>query len=83
MRENLRSVSLVTARLEDRDLAPPSPRLGEARSQVTLPVGYAIEIGGQYIAAPAFSELLLVLGVAAALVLCSGLRSSARFCRRC
>ncbi len=70
LRENLRSMSLVTARLEGRDLGSAVTDLRERLAKVTLPVGYAIEIGGQVQSQrQAFSDLLLVLGVAGALVL--------------
>ena len=70
LRENLRSMSLVTARLEGRDLGSAVTDLRERLAKVTLPVGYAIEIGGQVQSQrQAFTDLLLVLGVAGALVL--------------
>jgi multidrug efflux pump subunit AcrB len=70
LRENLRSMSLVTARLEGRDLGSAVSELRERLTKVTLPVGYAIEIGGQVQSQrQAFTDLLLVLGIAAALVL--------------
>jgi CzcA family heavy metal efflux pump len=70
LRENLRSMSLVTARLEGRDLGSAVTDLRQRLAKVTLPVGYAIEIGGQVQSQrKAFTDLLLVLGVAAALVL--------------
>jgi CzcA family heavy metal efflux pump len=70
LRENLRSMSLVTARLEGRDLGSAVSELRGRLTKVTLPVGYAIEIGGQVQSQrQAFTDLLLVLGIAAALVL--------------
>src|SRR6185436_19827067 len=70
LRENLRSMSLVTARLEGRDLGSAVTDLRGRLAKVTLPVGYAIEIGGQvHSQRQAFTDLLLVLGIAAALVL--------------
>jgi CzcA family heavy metal efflux pump len=70
LRENLRSMSLVTARLEGRDLGSAVSDLRGRLAKVTLPVGYAIEIGGQVQSQrQAFTDLLLVLGIAAALVL--------------
>jgi multidrug efflux pump subunit AcrB len=70
LRENLRSMSLVTARLEGRDLGSAVSELRGRLAKVTLPVGYAIEIGGQVQSQrQAFTDLLLVLGIAAALVL--------------
>jgi CzcA family heavy metal efflux pump len=70
MRENLRSMALVTARLEGRDLGSAVTDLRQRLAKVKLPVGYTIEIGGQVQSQrQAFTELLLVLGIAAALVL--------------
>jgi CzcA family heavy metal efflux pump len=70
LRENLRSMALVTARLEGRDLGSAVTDLRARLAKVTLPVGYAIEIGGQVQSQrQAFADLLLVLGIAAALVL--------------
>jgi CzcA family heavy metal efflux pump len=70
MRENLRTMVLVTARLEGRDLGSAVTELRARLAKVPLPVGYAIEIGGQVQSQrQAFNELLLVLGVASALVL--------------
>jgi multidrug efflux pump subunit AcrB len=61
---------LVTARLEGRDLGSAVTELRGRLAKVPLPVGYAIEIGGQVQSQrQAFNELLLVLGVASALVL--------------
>jgi Cu/Ag efflux pump CusA len=53
-----------------RSRARRSAELRERLTKVTLPVGYAIEIGGQVQSQrQAFTDLLLVLGIAAALVL--------------
>jgi len=68
-RENLRQMALVTARLEGRDLGS---AVGEIRShlaRIALPVGYTLEVGGQYESQKqAFGELLAVLALAASLV---------------
>ncbi|HKQ62466.1 MAG TPA: efflux RND transporter permease subunit [Candidatus Polarisedimenticolaceae bacterium] len=70
MRENLRQMALLTARLEERDLGSAVKEIRNRLSGVRLPVGYTLEIGGQYASQrQAFRELLTVLGVAAALVL--------------
>jgi CzcA family heavy metal efflux pump len=70
MRENLRQVALVTARLEGRDLGSGVKDVQRAVQDVKLPVGYSIEVGGQYESQrQAFRELLLVLAIAASLVL--------------
>ena len=69
-RENLRQVALVTARLEGRDLGSAAQEIQTRLGKLKLPVGYSIEIGGQYESQrQAFRELLLVFGTAAALVL--------------
>ncbi len=69
-RENLRQMATVTARLEARDLGSAVEELKASLAGVKLPVGYTIEVGGQYESQrQAFRELLLVLGIAASLVL--------------
>jgi CzcA family heavy metal efflux pump len=69
-RENLRQMALLTARLEDRDLGS---AVGEVRGQlakVKLPVGYTLEVGGQYESQQeAFRQLMTVFAIAASLVL--------------
>jgi CzcA family heavy metal efflux pump len=68
-RENLRQMALVTARLENRDLGSAVSDLRQRLRGVRLPVGYTVEVGGQYDAQRrAFRELLLVFGSAVALV---------------
>ena len=70
MRENLRPMAMITARIEDRDLGSVVADAGKAMGGLELPVGYLVEIGGQNEAQrQAFRELALVLGIAAALVL--------------
>jgi CzcA family heavy metal efflux pump len=65
MRENLRSMALVTARLEGRDLGSAVAEIRQKLASMTLPVGYAYEIGGQYDSQrQAFRELLMVFGIA-------------------
>jgi multidrug efflux pump subunit AcrB len=69
MRENLRQMALVTARLEDRDLGSAVDEIKTALAGMPLPVGYTWEVGGQYDSQrKAFRELLLVSGIATALV---------------
>jgi CzcA family heavy metal efflux pump len=69
LRENLRQMSLITARLEDRDLGSAVREIREMLTGMQLPVGYTWEVGGQYDSQrKAFSELLLVSGIATALV---------------
>jgi multidrug efflux pump subunit AcrB len=69
MRENLRQMALLTARLEGRDLGSAVADVRHMLSTVALPVGYTYEVGGQYESQrEAFQEMLIVAGVAAALV---------------
>jgi CzcA family heavy metal efflux pump len=69
LRENLRPMALVTARLEERDLGSAVDEIRSVIDAVKLPVGYTYEIGGQYAAQrQAFRELLMVFGIASALV---------------
>ena len=68
-RENLRQMSLLTARLEGRDLGSAVQELQGRLAKLRLPVGYSIEVGGQYESQrQAFRELLMVFGIAASLV---------------
>ena len=49
MRENLRQMALVSARLEDRDLGSAVDEIKSACwRRMSLPVGYTWEVGGQY-----------------------------------
>jgi CzcA family heavy metal efflux pump len=69
-RENLRQVALVTGRLENRDLGSAAIEIQSRVRRLKLPVGYSLEVGGQYESQrQAFRELMLVFGTAAALVL--------------
>ena len=69
-RENLRQMSLVTARLEGRDLGSGVKDVKAALDKIKLPVGYSFEVGGQYESQQAaFRQLLTVLAIAASLVL--------------
>jgi multidrug efflux pump subunit AcrB len=68
-RENLRQMTLITARLEGRDLGGAVRELRGRLAGVKLPVGYTAEVGGQYESQRrAFRELLVVLAMAASLV---------------
>ena len=70
MRENLRQMALVTARLEGRDLGSTVADVQKRLAALKLPVGYSVELGGQYASQQrAFRELLTVVSIAAALVL--------------
>ena len=69
LRENLRPMALVTARLENRDLGGAVADVRAAMAAITLPVGYTSEVGGQYAAQrQAFREMLIVFAIASALV---------------
>jgi multidrug efflux pump subunit AcrB len=69
MRENLRQMVLLTARLEGRDLGSAVDEVKAMLASIKLPVGYTYEVGGQYESQRhAFDELLLVAGIATALV---------------
>ena len=69
MRENLRQMALVTARLENRDLGSAVDEIKTMLGSMQLPVGYTWEVGGQYDSQRrSFRELLLVSGIATALV---------------
>ena len=69
LRENLRSMALITGRLEQRDLGGAVSDIRARLSEMKLPVGYTYEIGGQYEAQrQAFRELLMVFGIAVVLV---------------
>src|SRR5262249_29357507 len=47
-RENLRQMALVTGRLEERDLGSAVAEVRKSLADLALPVGYSVEIGGQY-----------------------------------
>jgi CzcA family heavy metal efflux pump len=69
-RENLRQMALFTARLENRDLGGTVAEIQSRLRQLRLPVGYAVEVGGQYQSQrQAFRELLMVFAISASLVL--------------
>jgi multidrug efflux pump subunit AcrB len=69
MRENLRQMAIITARLEGRDLGGAVAEVKSKLATVKLPVGYSLEVGGLYESqGQAFRELLLVSGVATSLV---------------
>ena len=69
LRENLRGMALVTARLEGRDLGSAVDEIRTKLESLKLPVGYTYEIGGQYESQrQAFRELLTVFGIGVILV---------------
>jgi CzcA family heavy metal efflux pump len=68
-RENLRQMALVTGHLEDRDLGSAVAEIRGKLASLKLPVGYTVDIGGQYATQQqSFRELLTVFGIGAALV---------------
>jgi CzcA family heavy metal efflux pump len=71
-RENLQSMGVVTADLENRDLGSVMKDIQEKISrQLLLPPGYYIEYGGAYAEQQkSFKELLLILITASLLVFC-------------
>jgi CzcA family heavy metal efflux pump len=70
LRENLRQMALVSARLENRDLGSAVDEIKRSLASMQLPVGYTWEVGGQYESQQrSFHQLLLVSGIATALVL--------------
>jgi multidrug efflux pump subunit AcrB len=70
VRENLRQMALVTARLEGRSLGAAVADVDRVLATLTLPVGYTTEVGGQFESQQgAFRQILTVLAIAAALVL--------------
>lgn len=69
LRENLRPMALITARLENRDLGSAVAQIQALLEKTRLPVGFTFEVGGQHAAQrQAFRELLVVFGVASMLV---------------
>jgi len=69
LRENLRSMALVSGHLEGRDLGSAVDDIRATLQKVTLPVGYSYEIGGQYASQQqSFRELVMVFGIAVVLV---------------
>jgi Cu/Ag efflux pump CusA len=69
-RENLKSVSIVTARLNNRDLGSAMREIQETiNKNVYLPAGYHIEYGGAYADQQrSFNELLIILILSSLLV---------------
>ena len=68
-RENLRSMAIVTGRLEGRDLGSTVDEIRTNLDKLKLPIGYTYEIGGQYQAQrQAFRELLMVFALGVLLV---------------
>ncbi|MEP6782684.1 MAG: efflux RND transporter permease subunit [Acidobacteriota bacterium] len=69
LRENLRSMALISGRLEGRDLGGAVSEVQTELQKLKLPVGYSYEIGGQYESQQqSFRELLIVFGIAVVLV---------------
>lgn len=69
-RDNLKSVSIVTARLNNRDLGSAMKDIQNIiQRKISLPQGYNIEYGGQYAdQQQSFRELLLILILSSLLV---------------
>jgi CzcA family heavy metal efflux pump len=69
-RENLKSVTIVTARLNNRDLGSAMKEIQQTIGKnVFLPQGYHIEYGGEYAdQQKSFNELLLILILSSLLV---------------
>jgi multidrug efflux pump subunit AcrB len=68
-RENLKQMAFVSGHLEGRDLGSAVAEIRTRLQQVKLPVGYTTEVGGQYASQrQSFRELLIVFGIATALV---------------
>lgn len=69
-RQDLQSMGVVTARLDNRDLGTVIKDIQSAiRSKITLPQGYHIEYGGAYAEQQqSFKELLMILITASLLV---------------
>jgi CzcA family heavy metal efflux pump len=69
LRENLRQMAVVSGNLEERDLGSAVDEVRTKLRDLRLPVGYTIELGGQFASQrQAFRELLMILGIAAVLV---------------
>lgn len=69
-RENLQSMGVVSARLNNRDLGSTVAAIkSQVNAKVTLPKGYTIEYGGDYAQQQkSFSELLMILIASSILV---------------
>jgi CzcA family heavy metal efflux pump len=69
-RDNLKSVSIVTARLNNKDLGTAMKEIQKTlSSKVFLPQGYNIEYGGEYAdQKKSFNELLMILILSSLLV---------------
>lgn len=69
-RENLQSMGVISARLENRDLGSTMKEIQQTiSSQITLPQGYHIEYGGEYAEQQkSFHELLMILITSSLLV---------------
>ncbi|WP_343746274.1 efflux RND transporter permease subunit [Chitinophaga sp.] len=69
-RENLQSMGIVTARLDNRDLGSVMREISqEVETKISLPQGYSIAYGGAYAdQQQSFNELLLILITASLLV---------------
>ncbi len=71
-RENLQSMGVITARLENSDLGTVIPAIQKGIAQkITLPPGYHVTYGGAYAEQQqSFKELLIILFTSSLLVFC-------------
>jgi CzcA family heavy metal efflux pump len=70
LRENLRGMASITGHLEGRDLGSAIADVQREMLNITLPIGYTYEIGGQYESQrQAFRELLVVFAIGTFLVM--------------
>ena len=69
-RENLQSMGVVSARLDNRDLGSTIKEIqNKVKSQVNMPQGYSVEYGGEYAQQQqSFNELLMILIASSLLV---------------
>jgi CzcA family heavy metal efflux pump len=71
-RENLQSIGVVSARLENSDLGTVMPAIQKnIKQKISLPEGYHVEYGGDYQQQQqSFKELLIILITSSLLVFC-------------
>ncbi len=69
-RENLQSMGVISARLDNRDLGSTIKEIqNKVKSQVNMPQGYSVEYGGEYAQQQqSFNELLMILIASSLLV---------------
>ena len=71
-RQNLQSIGVITARLDNRDLGSAMKDIKNViKSKVNMPQGYHVEYGGAYAdQQQSFKELLMILVLASTFVFC-------------